>query len=811
MNLDIPHPKIGLDDFQLERLFTIIPALIVILGGVGVLCLYFSVKSLLPESETEVDIPELRAKVSVTRDVNGVPTIMAESEEDAALVLGYVMAQDRLWQMDYLRRAGEGRLADILGKAYLPRDEVVRLVRRSPGLAEELSHLDPEESLWLDKFVQGINRFIENHKKKYPLEFSFLDYKPQPFSRRDINSIICAVAWDSSVAVRQDPLLNKIAGKFGMPVINELLPLNSVGPKPIIPSELAGWEPKGLLFDNSETIRRQGVNIGFHGGCSWGIRPERSSAGVAVLCNVVYQNLSAPPFWYRSRLSAGDFLLAGAFIPGVPVALSGANRRFSWASVHVPIDDADLYLEQVNCDDECRYYRPDGWRRCEKIEENFTVSGGARQPITLLRTDTGPIVSNVEKGRAMALRWTGLAGTGLFQCMYHVNRAADSSDLRKAASSQIAPLFEIVWADSAGNIGSQIAGKIPVRPSSSDGVIALPAWTGVHGWHGFVPSQDLPSVTNPPEGYVAGGEGTFAEHFYPFVSTFFEDIARRQDRVSELLKVNAQQNRENLGGIALDSYSSWAALIVPRIATELEKGSEYSPLETKALEVLKTWNFIMDKDSAGAAVFNLWYDSFLKSLLREMVGDELYQELSGHPQLMAVAAQKKLVRAESSESKDSGVNQLVTKSFHTAISNGRKILGDEPEKWRWGRLHTVEFQHPLAARSGLFGVLFDVGPLPVSGSWDTVKASNWSPTNFFRETSGCSLTQIVEMSPKPVLLSSVPLGNSSHFFSSSYRNQVTIWQKGRLSSCPVMPEEHSLNGYHAIVFAPMTQARSMSR
>ena len=134
----------------------------------------------------------------------------------------------------------------------------------------------------------------------------------------------------------------------------------------------------------------------------------------------------------------------------------------------IPIDDADLYLEQVNCDDECRYYRPDGWRRCEKIEENFTVSGGARQPITLLRTDTGPIVSNVEKGRAMALRWTGLAGTGLFQCMYHVNRAADSSDLRKAASSQIAPLFEIVWADSAGNIGSQIAGKIPVRPSSSE-------------------------------------------------------------------------------------------------------------------------------------------------------------------------------------------------------------------------------------------------------------------------------------------------------------------------------------------------------
>lgn len=804
MNFDIPYPKIDVDDTQLERLFTVIPALIVVLAGVGALWLYFSVTALLPESESVVNIPELRSKASVTRDVNGVPTIMAESEEDAALVLGYVMAQDRLWQIDYLRRAGDGRLADILGRSYLARDEVMRIVRRSPGLAEELSRLDPEESLWLDRFVQGVNRFIENHKGKYPVEFSFLDYTPQPFSQKDVNSIVFAVAWDSSIAARLDPLLNKIAGRFGPSVINELLPLNSLAPKPIIPSELRGWEPKGLLFDQTGiNIGQQGIINGFRGGGGWVVRPDLCTAGAAMLCSVVYQDLSAPPFWYRARIFAGNLSLSGTFIPGVPVALAGANKQMSWGSVHVPIDDADLYIEQVDCEGECRYYRADGWRKCEKLEEKFTVGGGSKRTVTLLRTETGPIVSDVEKGRAIALRWTGLAGTGLFQSMYRINRAANSSDLGKAALSHAAPLFQIIWADSAGNVGSQIAGKIPIRPASSDGAIALPAWTGVHAWYGFVPPQDLPSLTNPEEGYIAAAEGSVGNLSCPFLSGVFEDVAARRHRVSQLLRLAGKLDRESLARISLDVYSTWAAQIVPQITRELDQEGGYSALESKALTMLRHWDFVMDKDSAGAAVFNLWYDSFISGLLRDMIGDAFYHELGRSSQLMALAAQKKLATVELSDSGDNAVKQLIRKSFRTAISTGRKLLGDDPEKWRWGSLHTVEFQHPLASQSAFLGVLFDVGPFSVDGSWDTIRLSSWSPTSSsFKETGGCSLIQLVEMAPKPVLLSSVPLGNSSHFFSSHYKNQVTAWRKGRLSMCAVAPQEHATGLHNAVVFEP---------
>ena len=807
MNLDIPYPKIELDDSQLERLFTLIPVVIVVLAGVGALWLYFSVASLLPQAESVVSIPELKGKASVARDANGIPTIIAESEEDAALLLGYVMAQDRLWQLDYLRRAGDGRLADILGKAYLPRDEVARLVRRSPGLAEELTRLNPAQSLWLDRFVQGINRFIANHKGKLPVEFSFLDYSPQPFSRSDVNSIICAVAWDSSAAVRVDPLINRIAGKLGLSALNELLPLNPFAPEPVIPSELNGWEPKGLLFEPMANVSPPRPINGFLGGCGWAVRPDRTRSGNSMLCAVVYQELAAPPFWYRARISARDFTLAGAFIPGVPVALAGANQSMSWASLVLPIDDADLYIEHLDAEGECRYYRADGWRKCEKLEERFTIKRGSTQTRTLLRTETGPIVSEIEKGRAMALRWTGLGGTGLFQCMYQVNRAANGGDVRAAALSQAAPVFQIVWADSSGNIGTQIAGSIPVRAAHSDGVIALPAWTGVNGWLGFVPAQDLPSATNPQEGYLAAGESASKSVLHPFLTGVYGDASGRDRRILDLLKGSDVLDRESLARIALDTYSPWAAQIVPGLLRDLQGVQEFSEPERKALSVLQEWDFNMSRDSAGAAVFCLWYESFLDALLREKLGNSFYQDLAVRSRLMALAAQKKLGHAAEVAPQDNETRQLIRKSFRAAVAMGTRLLGNDTAKWKWGSLHKVEFQHPLAVHSSFLGALFDVGPVSVGGSWDAIRFSEWTPTPSFRETGGCSLTQLIEMAPTPVVLSSVPLGNSAHFFSSHYKNEVSAWQAGRLALLAVALQDSGAGARNSVLFQPAIDSR----
>ncbi len=806
MNLDIAYPKIELDDSQLERLFTCIPVVIVCLAGLGALWLYFSVASLLPQAESVVSIPELKARASLVRDGNGIPTIIAESEEDAALLLGYVMAQDRLWQLDYFRRAGDGRLADILGNAYLPRDQIARLVRRSPGLADELNHINPAQSLWLDRFIQGINRFIYNHKGKLPIEFSLLDYTPQPFSRGDVNSIICAVAWDSSVAAHVEPLINRIAGRFGLSAIKELLPLSPFAPDPVIPPELHGWEPKGLLFEQMAKFPPRGPFNGFLGGCAWAVRPDRTTSGNAMLCTLVYQALAAPPFWYRARISARDLTLAGAFIPGVPVALSGANQSMSWGSIVLPIDDADLYIEHLDDGDECRYYRADGWRKCEKLEEKFTVKGGSSRTKTLLRTETGPIVSEIEKGRAMALRWTGLSGTGLFQCMYQLNRAANGSDFHMATLSHKAPPLEIIWADSSGNIGTQIAGKIPVRSAHSDGIIALPAWTGVNGWYGFVPTQDLPSTTNPQEGYLATGESVSDSVLYPFLASIYGDVSARSKRVSDLLKGSGVVDRESLARIALDAYSPWAAQIIPTLLSDFEGVQGLSESENNALRILKDWDFIMSRDSAGAAVFALWYESFLDALLREKVGNSFYQGFAGRSRLMALAAQKKFRHSTYADSQDNEAKQLLRKSFRAAVALGSKLLGDEPAKWRWGSLHKVEFRHPLAVHSSFLAAFFDVGPVPVDGYWDAIRFSDWTPTPSIPKTVGCSLTQLIEMSPTPVLLSSVPLGNSAHFFSSHYKNEMSAWEAGRLAVLAVTVQEPGAGGRNAVLFQPSTKS-----
>lgn len=795
--------KIDIDHVQLMRIFTVIPAVLILLAGAGILWIYFFVFSLLPEKHSSVEIQGLSSKVSVVRDGTGIPVIVGDTEEDVALVLGYVMAEDRLWQMDFLRKAGQGRLAEIRGPEYLDGDQIIRTVRACSRGLEDTNTLQEAETRWIERFIQGVNRYIHYHQGKLPVEFSLQQSGCSLFSIDDLTSIVYALAWETSPASRVDPVMIQVMGRLGTDRGLEVFPTDPAVSKVSISSDLNGWEPKGLQFSRVWSGGPPLKVPGFRGGCAWGVAPERSHSGRALVASSFYQTLSAPGFWYRARLVAGSFHLAGAFIPGVPVAMSGANQSLSWGCFSTPVDDADYYIERLDSQDARAYYRVDRWRKLQELRENYRVKGGSSVTRSILLTDVGPLVSEIDGGRALSLRWTGQADLGFIPALLRLNRASNGHELKNSLSVLTAPSLYVAWADEQGACGIQSAGRIPIRPPGSDGIVPLPAWTGVNNWLGFIPFNELPALVTNGQGVVAMSDGRPGGTYYPFFVSCYWNHVSKVDRIQALLEDSKTHNRDTLARIQMDAHSILGETLVPVFLKAVSRGVRLDGIEEDVAEVLRTWDFQMDVASSGAAVFALMYNSVVEGILLEPLGRDLYARFTSMPQMLPGLVEKILIGGQGGWLGFKDPNRFLRDRFSIAVGRGSSLMGDDPKKWRWGHLHSAVFRHPLADRSRFLEALYEVGPFPLSGSTDTINLSAWSPSRPYGVVEGVSYRQVADMTYPPSVLGIGPLGASAHFFSPHYKDQTPAWLAGGSTPDPiqssVIGQDESPN---AVIFRP---------
>jgi penicillin G amidase len=793
-----PLHKIDIDPVWLLRIFTAIPIALILMAGVSVLWIYFFALSLLPESQSLVETSGIVADVRVVRDSTGIPGIIGAREEDVALVLGYVMAEDRLWQMDYLRRAGQGRLAEIMGSDYVDRDHLARLAAAGRKPQESLANLGQRERLWLEKFVQGVNRYLSTHAGKLPVEFSLLEYRPAAFSTEDVFAVLHGLAWESSIAAKVDPIMCRILGRLGKDRALALFPSDPAASAPFVASELAGWEPKGILF--SRLSQRSLTALpALQGGCAWVAGPEKSRSGKPLTSCALYQRLTAPGFWYRARLIAGDFHLSGAFIPGVPVAIAGSNNRVTWGCVPAPGDDADLFIEKLDSDRR-GYWRVDRWRKAEEIKEHYRVKSGASVSKTILLTETGPIVSEIRNDSALSLRWTGRHGTGLLPALYALNRAQGGKDVKTAAKVLIAPCMNVVWADEGGNCGIQWAGRVPVRAQGSDGIVPMPAWTGVHDWGGFFPFDALPSVTNPRDGFaVTAGGRPGGPDYGVFMSSYWENDGRAE-RIRELLVKTAEHSKESFQTLHADTVSPLATEMVPIILNSVAAKGRNDQSETEAARLLGSWDFQMNRESPAAAIFGLSYQCLLEELLLPQLGEELFEGFTEHSALPAKLVRGIFVNKKPAWLGGTDSEELLSRAFHKAVARGKTLMAVEPKKWQWGEIHKTEFLHPLAVRSRFLEALYDVGPVSLPGSNDTINYAGWSQTHAFNIQNAVTLRQISDMTQPPELFCVSPMGSSAHFFSTHYKDQTSAWLAGRSSREPIQTTDIRKSGFNPVLF-----------
>ena len=791
--------KKEIDPAWLMRIFTAIPVVLILIAGAGALWIYFFTLSLLPDSETCVQVPGLLADVRVLRDQNGVPGIIGQNEDDVAMVLGYVMAQDRLWQMDYLRKAGQGRLAEIFGADYLEGDHLMRMVRGGRASEDTMANLGQRERRWLENFVQGINKYISAHAGKLPVEFSLLNYRPGPFSPEDVFSIAAALAWGSSIAAQVDPIFVRLIARLGTKRTLLLLPTDPGVLSPFVASDLANWEPTGILFPRSGGRGIFDRVPDFRGGCAWTVGQGRSQSGKPMAACAVYQSLTAPGFWYRARLAAGNFHLSGTFIPGVPAAIAGTNDHLGWGCVPALVDDADLFVERVDSNTPKNYWRLDRWKKLKKLTENYRIKGGSVATRVTRVTETGPLVSEVDKNRAFSLRWTGRNGLGFFPALYALNRARNREEINKSLRLLIAPCLNVAWADREES-GIQLAGRVPLRPSGSDGIMPMPGWTGIHDWRGFLPFDDLPSSVSLPTGYCIAADDRPGGKNYPFfVSSYWYD-ADKTSRIRELLEENHAHQQDSFQKIQGDSMSPLARNFTPILLKAVTGSGNKNRSEEKAARILGTWDFKMAKDSPGAAIFGLFYQALVEDLFLEPLGEPLYKGFTSYPALPSRAVRKIFLKNQTAWLGRARPRDILKTSFQKAVRRGQSLMGSDPQNWKWGKIHTTEFRHPLAARSRFLEALYQVGPIHLSGSADTIGFAGWSQAQPFHVSVGMSLREVIDMTQPVQVASASPMGVSAHFFSTHYKDQTHAWLNGRSFRDPVQTADIRKSGLNGVLF-----------
>jgi penicillin G amidase len=755
-----------------------------------------------PQTRGEIRIPGLESSVRVLWGPYGIPHIFAASERDLFLAQGFLHAQERLWQMDLSRRSLGGRLAEIFGARPLPSRELsehfanksvadldyfTRLLGLRRVACDSLS-IVPEELLdRLAAYGDGVNRYIETHLKRLPIEFRLLRYEPEPWRPEDSLTIGKGFAFFLSTALMTRLTLTAIREKLqGQPAkLASLLPTHPAdAPSTTKPAP-------GMAQDLTEFIGGMFSKLagpgGGQGSNNWVVAPARSVTGKPILCNDPHLRLTLPSVWYLVHLKAaspgsgGDGLeVWGGSIPGSPLVHIGHNRRIAWGVTAALCDDADLYQERVHPEDFDLYLAGDRWIKMERIEETIRVRGGKELRRVVRLTRHGPVISDClassRRNEILALKWSAHERGEEIRVVDSVNRASNWEEFLAGLSFQVAPALNYVYADIRGNIGYALAGKIP-RRSHANSFFPLPGWSEECDWKGYLRFDELPRLLNPSQGCVATANNRIADPAYPhYLSDLFEPPYRIR-RIETLLQEKAPLSAADMAAIQRDAVSNHAGEVVGNLREDLEAISRDDSELRLAVEELRAWDGTCSEESVAAAIFHVFHLRLLRGLLTPELGEKLtlaYLEIMNQP-LQPFA--RILADANSPWFEASTRRVAVASALREACAELTEKLGADIQKWRWGKIHTLTLHHPLD-RSKLIGPIFSIGPFPAAGDGATINMGHFRYSDPYSYVVGPSLRMIVPLGDWQQGLFVIPSGQSGHFISRHYSDQTELWRRG---------------------------------
>lgn len=763
-------------------------ALFVLVVCAALASAYFYLRQSLPQIEGELALPGLGAPVEVLRDRHGIPHLYAASLEDAHFALGFVHAQDRLWQMEMSRRIGSGRLAEILGPAALEADRFMRTLGLRRVAQANLRNYDAETRALLDAYASGVNAFLER-RPVLPPEFWLLDVTPEPWSAIDSIVWTKVMAWDLGGNWRSELLRMRLSRTLALERIQELLPPYPGDAPPKIAdlgALYSGLEKKPAL--PQVFSKESGSDPDFLGGSnSWVVSGSRSASGKPLLAADPHLGLTAPPVWYFAHLHAPGLDAIGGTLPGVPAILVGRNDRIAWGLTNTGADVQDLYLEKLDAP-------------FTQVEEVIKVKGGEDERLSVRRSRHGPLISDISRmtleavprGYALALRWTALEPDDLsMQSALQLARARDWKGFLAAARALHAPPQTASYADADGNIGFIAAGRVPVRKRSNDlrGLAPAPGWDERYDWTGYIAFEELPQAFNPPGGTVVLANHRITPPKYPHHITHEWQPPYRARRIEEMLGFSKHD---------LSSFKRMQADVVSIAVRELLPRF----MASQPVKELEGWDAAMSAGRAEPLIMVAWW----RELARAVYGDELGEAFRANWGARAVFIGNVLsgqshwcddVRTAQVE----GCEKMLSKSLGKALADLQKRYGSD---LKWGEAHVARHRHRPFSREPRLARIFDIR-VPSGGDAYTVNAGASSfgdEEEPFANRHAPSLRAISDLADPQASVFIHSGGQSGNPLSAHYRSFAAAWARGEY--VPMVTERARLEaaGVQRLLLSP---------
>ena len=767
-------------------LLGIVTLIIIVLIGGGLFVRSIATRGV-PDYNTSLSLKNLKQEVVVRRDKFAVPHIIAKNEQDLYRAVGYVMAQDRLWQMDLLKRVTLGRLSEIFGKDLVDVDILMRALKMPDKSKIILSNSDPKLILALECFSDGVNQFIDTHMDKLPPEFTILGVKPEPWNPEYSVNLIGYMAWDLTMPYSVETILHKIQKKVSAAKFKELLP-DVPGRKTSIYSEfknkVSELDLKNSLFAQTEILGKYGVTI-FQGSNNWAVSGKKSVTGKPILANDMHLGLNAPGLWYQMhQVIEGELNVTGVVLPGQPFVVAGHNDKIAWGMTNVMVDDMDFYSEKINPDNPDQYEFMGEFKNFITQSETIKIKGGEEITKEIKFTHRGPVISKLKKidGETISMRWVGNESSNEIRSIYLLNHAQNWKDFKNAVKTFTAASQNIVYADVDGNIGLYCCAGVPIR-KKGDGLAIVPGWTDEYDWQGIVPFEQLPHSYNPESGYVSSANNKTAPNDYPYhISNWFA-LDYRIDRIREMLEEKEKLSVQDFQAIQGDFKSKLVEEFNPLILKNLDAIDNMTDLEKQAFKALEQWDGILKKESSAATVFEMFFLNFVENLIKDELGQDLFHEYFKSSYLaryfvnnVAISGNSQWSDNISTKDTKETLADIVYLSFKNAVAQLSDKMGTNLDKWAWGNIHKLELNHPLGSVKILDKVFgFNSEPIEVGGSYHTVCPYRYNFTKPFAATHGPSQRHIYLPGSWDESLSIIPTGTCGVPASRHYCDQSKMY------------------------------------
>ncbi len=769
----------------LKTILTLLAGLIILVIAGGLILLNGVKKGALPLYDGELILTGLTNDVTVYRDERGMPHIYAENEYDLYFATGFVTAQERLWQMDLIRRATTGRLSEIFGDDYIQTDLFLRSLDMMTKSKMELSIMEKDLLDHLQAFTDGVNTYIRRAGRKLPPEFRILSYRPDDWMLENIVCLCGYMGWDLASGNLSADIFNyRLVQKLGPEKAGELIPDWLAEATEVFPDFSLKDErlQEALTFIGSlDKLKSLGIHA-FSGSNNWAVSGSRSTTGKPLFSNDMHLGLNSPGIWMQMhQVIPGKLNVTGVFLPGAPFAVAGHNEKVAWGMTNLMVDDIDLYAEKINPDNENQYWFNGEWRDM-LIKQEIIRSGKRRADTLAVRfTHRGPVISgfNDIDDAVLSMRWSGYDQSGELKGVYGLNRAGNWEDFLQALASFNSVSQNFAYADTEGNIGLATGGGIPVR--KGHGSIIRSGESDEYDWKGYVPPDQLPSSYNPENGSVSSANNKTVSDDYPYYISYRFYVPYRINRIREMLGEKEILGIDDFKRMVTDQHSDYAALLTPFILRIRERLPEMSPVERSAFQAIEEWDYEMSGGKAAPAIFEFFTVSFAKNLLSDELG-ELYGQLPGSVRDYYIyrilnSGPDKWVDDINTPQTES-LEEIIFRSFRDMAGVLSESYGNDVSSWKWGDILTITLEHPMGAVKLLDRVFRLNSPAyPTGGAAHTVCPSTYS--DGFRVVDGASERHIYNTADWDESYTVIPTGASGVPASEFYLSQTkTYVEKG---------------------------------